>query len=223
MPPPHTPTDSSHAPKRGAIPSWLSDRAGTLVVTVLVGVVVAALAGANTLNNDAVYRSRTLLSIDQPVGLAASVDGGLLDKLSRLRLKYADLVATPEIASGAAADLGIPVGQVASAVSTDAPQLSLTLVITARSHDRQMAVDIANASARSLVDYVANELETAGVEPAQRYEFKVLTPAVRAEKIEPTRDSALRAAVSFGLLALGATYVAFEVLGAAAKRRSSTS
>ncbi len=216
-------TDDTGEDRSPELRSRLPRNVGRLVVIALVGVVAAAIAGLVTLAGDPVYRSQTLLSIDQPAALAASTDGGLLDKLSRLRIKYTDLIATPEVATDAADELGLPVGKVIGSLSASAPPLSLTVVIAARAGDDEQAVAIANAAADSLVAYVADELEAADVPPAQRYEFTVLTPAVGAAKIEPTSDAAVRAAISFGLLTLGASYVAFELLGTVLNRQSATS
>lgn len=181
---------------------------------------VAAAAGAVVLRDDEVYQSRVLMSIDQPVALVQATDGGLLDKLSRLRIKYADLVPTPEIAEDAAEALGLPVGRVAGSVSAEVPQLTLTVVIRAQAGDPTMAVDIANAVAASLVDYVDDELERADVDEDQRYEFRILVPAVAAPQVEPTTDDAIQASVSFGLLALGAVYIMLELLDGIGRRRN---
>jgi capsular polysaccharide biosynthesis protein len=200
-------------------PTWLPSRPRRLLVSALVGVIVAALAAAMVLRGDEVHQSRALVVIDQPVALATGADGGLLDKLSRLRIKYADLVPTAEISGEAADSLGLPIGRVAGAVSAEVPQLSLTIAITARSGDPAESVEIANAVADALVDYADAELADVGVKPADRYEFRVVVPASSARKVDPTTGEALKAAISFGLLTLGAAYVLFELLDATAGRR----
>lgn len=203
-------------------PPWLPSRPRRLLVSALVGVIVAAMAAAVALGQDEVYQSRAIVVIDQPVALAAGTDGGLLDKLSRLRIKYADLVPTAEISGPAAEQLGLPLGRVAGSVSASVPQLSLTIVITARSGQGAQAVEIANAVAESLSEYAEEELADARVPEESRYEFRVVVPASNSRKTEPTTDDALKAAVSFGLLTLGAAYVLFELVDATAGRRRPT-
>lgn len=211
------------APRPSGSPSWLPSRPRRLIISALAAVIIAAVAAAIVLGGDKVHQSRALVVIDQPVALATGTDGGLLDKLSRLRIKYADLVPTAEISGPAAETLGLPLGRVAGAVSAEVPQLSLTIAITARSGDADEAVAIANAVADSLAEYADAELAEVGVPEKDRYVFRVVIPAGNARQIDPTAGEALKAAVSFGLLTLGAAYVLFELLDAtAARRRHST-
>ena len=193
-------------------PGWLPPRPQRLVVCALLAVVVAALAGIVSLRGPALHESRVSLVIDQPLALAAASDAGLLDKLARIRVKYADLVPTPDVSGPAAEELGLEVDQVAGSVAARLPDLSLRLDVVARDRRADDAVAIANAVSEALVGYVDSELENVGVEPAMRYRFRILAPARSAVQVEPDSEEAFRLAVSLGLLALGTAYVVFELL-----------
>lgn len=184
-----------------------------LALALLAAVVAAGAAAAVALNGDAEYRGRVVLVIDQPGVLATTAGGGPLDQLTRLRLKYVDLVPTAEVAGRAAEELDLPVSTVTDAVTAEAPELSLAVVIDARAGERRRAGAVADAVARSLVDYVEAELQRADVPAENRYGFEVVAPAT-VTKLRPTVDTALRAAVPFGLLTMGAAYLLLEVLGA---------
>lgn len=170
---------------------------GLLVAAaVLAGGGVAAAAMSETR-----FASASSVAIDQVRGIVIAESPSILEKLSRLRFKYAGLIGTREFSDPVAERLGLPTGVVSRALYAEANPASLVMVVGARSSDADTARSIAQAAGEYLVEYVAAEQEAAGIPPELRFEFRVVTPAYPAVALdEPMRRA--------GLVAVGLAVVA---------------
>lgn len=173
------------------IPTWL-----------LVGAVAAVLAvlaaGLLALPGGPVWQSRATLLIDQPQAIAVSQDPGIIEKLSRLRFKYAGLVGTADFA-----DLvDDPTAEAGDAqLLASVPPDSLLLHVGARG-DRDTVQGLSDAGAAALIDYVDRELNELELAPEQRFTLTVVSPASAPQRLDGSRRG-LALATLVGAGALG--------------------
>ena len=169
------------------------------LVTMLVGLLAlgAWLAFSTVLQTAPTWSSTTSLLIDQPLGLSVAEDPGLIEKLSRLRFKYAGVVGTAvfaeEVGAARGADGPVP------GLSASVDQGSLLLHLTGTSDDADEAQARAADGAQALVDYVDAEQRDAGVPEESLHVLTVVTPATDPVAL-PTRSERL----SLAGLAVGA-------------------
>ena len=170
-------------------------------------VLVAMIAGYEVAARRApTYIASAATMLDQPLPVADSQDAGVVDKLARLRLKYAGLVRSDAVVDVAAKSVNVPRDTVAATLIARVDQGSLLLYIGASSTRPARAVAVANALATSLRAYVAHEQTRALIAPRDRIELSIVAPARHAQAILPTRRQKL-------LSGFGAGLVAFVVLG----------
>lgn len=187
--------------------AWL-----TFGLALLVGLVAAGITWGVVASQKAQYESVATLAIDQPRAIAASGDAGVISKLSSLRLKYAGLVTTQAFAAPLAQGLsGADPIRVRNALFARVPGNSLLLQVGAQGHDRQAARSIADAAANSLVSYVQDEQQKAGIPTAQQFTFTVVTPAAAARKISPTNRKIAGATALAGLLGFAVVVAALSL------------
>jgi hypothetical protein len=185
-----------------------------LVVGALVGALLAVAVG----HRKETYESRAVLSIDQPLAIAASASAGIVEKLGRLRGKYAGLVRTNVIAQPVAERTGQPLATVRGELSAYADDTSLLLAVAAHSTTPVMAKTLAAAAAEEIVGYADAEQQRYSIPKAQRFVFQVVVPAGSASSLTPTRSRQLRIG-AIGLVVAGLlVYGALELL--AAERRT---
>jgi capsular polysaccharide biosynthesis protein len=204
VPLPTTPAGDPGAPsRRGTVV-----RAG---LAVLVAVVVAAGVGWAVHRQTPTFQATALIEMDQPLQLATNGDQVIV-KLSRLRLKYAPLVATDAILQPLSDSLGVPIEQLRGSVSAQAPGETLLLVVTARTHNSSSATRYANGAADQLSRYVANEQRQLGVPAKLMYEAVVIDNARAAAKTAPTKRRVVEASAIFGLIAGAVAYSGLTML-----------
>jgi hypothetical protein len=173
---------------------------------------LAGLAAAVTLRAPEQYEATTILVIDNPLALATSGDDGTVNKLDRLRGKYATLAATQAIAAPVAEELGVGPGAVIERTEVFASPSTLGLVVVGRGGTADGATSMADAMADGIVDYVEAEHEANAVPAEDRFTFTVVQPAQSARKSSPSNDRALDSAVlTFGF-SLVAAYVILQLL-----------
>ena len=182
-----------------------------LVAALIVAFLVAALSVTIVLTRPAKYQSTATLAVDQPA-LVATGGAGELDKLSKIRLKYAPLVKTDVIAKPLAQELGTTPAVIRSSVSAVAPGDNILVVITARSANKADAQRFASATAAYLAKYVEDEQTHDAVPANQQFEFTVVDEARPATKADPSRTRAIAVGLAAGLIALALTYVALQLL-----------
>ncbi len=180
--------------------------AGLVAVVFVVGVVL----GVGRLSEPSTYQSSAVVMIDQPRAIAAVPSPGVLEKLSRLRLKYAGLLRTRELQAPIAESVGVAPGVVASTLQVNVSGESLLLQLAGRSADPDRAEAVARAAADQLIAYAEQEQTDAGIPGDQRFAFRVVTPAETARDVTDQRARlAPLVASALGLVvALGAALVA---------------
>jgi hypothetical protein len=192
----------------------LRHAAVALVIGGLVGALLAMAVGGR----QETYESRAVLAIDQPLAIAASDSGGIVEKLGRLRGKYAGLVRTNVIAEPVAERTGQPLATVRGDLSAYADDTSLLLAVAAHSTNPAMARTLAAAAAEEIVGYADAEQQRYSIPKAQRFVFEVVVPAGSARSVTPERSRQLRVG-ALGLVVGGfLVYGALELL--AAERRT---
>lgn len=177
------------------IPTWLLVAAAAAVLALL-GAALLALPGGP------VWQSRATLLIDQPQAIAVSQDPGIIEKLSRLRFKYAGLVGTSDFADRVEDDTESGSAQLLASVPAD----SLLLHVGARG-DRDAVQGLSDAGAAALIGYVDRELDELELAPEQRFTLSVVSPASEPQRLDTSRRGlALAMLVGAGALT-GASFV----------------
>lgn len=180
--------------------------AGLVAAVFVVGVVL----GVSRLSDPATYQSSAVVMIDQPRAIAAVPSPGVLEKLSRLRLKYAGLLRTRELQAPIADAVGVTPGVVASTLQVNVSGESLLLQLAGRSADPERAEAVARTAADELIAYAEQEQSEAGIPADQRFAFRVVTPAETARDVtdQRARLAPLVASALGVIVALGAALVA---------------
>lgn len=184
-----------------------------LLVAAVAAVLVAGLGGVAAHRSSGPLQSTALVSLDEPRGVAAAQNGGVLEKLSRIRLKYLGLVPTDRLALPVADVLSVPVSQVRGHLSATALPSDLLLRLTCTGSDATRTRRCADALASALVSYVEHEQASYAIPMEQRL---VLTQVQSAGPgFRPDRGLAR----PLGVAVLGGGLAAAVVLGAATRRR----
>ncbi len=184
------------------------------VLALIAAALVASVSAAMVLREPAVYESRAVLLIDNPLALATAGDEGTILKLDRLRIKYATLAHTEVIAGPVAKALDLPLGAVLGATDVVATPASLSLVVAARSGKPTAAVALAAAMSTGIVDFVVQEHEANHVPPNDRFVFRVVQPAKFAVKTAPLPRSARSSGAIAFVAALAVAYIGLQLLRA---------
>ena len=164
----------------------------TVVLALLIGILSAAGAGLYAASASPRYTSHAVVLIDDPLGIAISRNSGVIDKLIRLRQKYAALIITQDFIARVATRSGEPFSRVQSALSSDISAQSQTMTILAEASRAYDAKTIAAAASNELADFAATEQRNANIPVNQRFEIRVVTPGNFALKTAPTSDRTLR-------------------------------
>lgn len=186
-------------------------RARLAPAILLVAALISVSAGVAAFTmSDRTYESSATVAIDQVQGIAVAEGPSILEKLSRLRVKYAGLVGTRTFSEPVAERAGVTPEAVTRALFSEVPPVALIMTLGARADDAGTAQAIAQGAADHLVAYVAAEQEQAQIPPAMRFEFRVVTPATEGRPLDRSvRRVALVAIGLGGLLVLAAAVVRF--------------
>lgn len=177
------------------------------LVIAAVLVVLAVAAGYEVAARRApTYVASAATMLDQPMAVAQSQDAGVVDKLARLRLKYAGILRSDAVVQVAATASGVSRDTVAATELARVDDGSLLLYVGASSTRPGRAVTVANALASALSAYVTHEQNGAQIAARDRVELTVIAPARHAQAILPTQRQKLLTGFAAGL-------VAFVVLG----------
>ena len=183
-----------------------------VAIAVALGVAVGAAAALGVARSQPTYQSNATLLIDEPRAIAASNDGGIVDKLGRLRAFYADVVGSDVFAAPVAAQVGLPLGVVRAALTVNVPTNSLVLVVGTRTNNPTTSRLLAQAAAEALVTYVQQEQTRNSIPDAQRVTMTVITPAGTAAQIAPTKRREIGVgAIAFAVIA-GASLIVARVV-----------
>lgn len=189
-----------------------------LLVAVAIGLVAGAVGYANVMRQAPQYQSTAVMLMDQPLALSAG-DAGVVVKLNALRGKYVALVLTAEIMTPAAKRANLPVGQVRAAQRPVIPAQTLTLLPTARANNPELAQKIAQATAQTIEDYVADEQAATGLTPPQRISLRIVQNAGVGNKVTPSPARGRQVAVVTGAAGLLLAYVGLQLSGASRRNR----
>lgn len=185
-----------------------------LTFAVGIAALLAAFAAVVSLRAPERYESTAVLVIDNPRALAVAGDDGTVNKLDRLRGKYATLAGTEAIAGPVSQELGVPASAVIGTTDVFAAPSTLGLVVRARGGDADAAVARAQAMAEGIVDYVREEHEDNDVPAEHRFVFEVVQPATFAIKTSPSSERAREAAALTFVVGLVAAYVTLQMVRA---------
>lgn len=214
-------TEQYATPPRGVTYPWAWNAlvvlsVANLLVAVAVGLMAAAVGYFNVMRQTPQYQSSAVMLMDQPLALATG-DAGVVVKLNALRGKYVALILTAEVMGPAARRAGLPAGAVRAAQRPVIPAQTLTLLPTARSSSPELAQRIAQATAETLEDYVAEEQAATGLNPAQRLSLRIVQNAGAGNKVTPNPSRGRQVAVVSGAAGMLLAYVGLQ-LGSAARR-----
>lgn len=178
-----------------------------ILLALVAAVLVASVAGLAVRGGASTWTATALVSVDEPRAVAAAGDGGVLDKLSRVRLKYLGLVPTDLLAVPVAARLGVPVTQVRGRLSGAALPLDLLLRLSCSDSGPAPARRCADALAAAMVDFTAHEQQAQGIPADQRLVMTQVQQAGPASRTGPHRSRTAGIALLAGLLAAGTVLV----------------
>lgn len=162
-----------------------------VLVAVAIAVLVGAAAALYEATRPATYRSTAVLLIDQPGVVASSQDDGIITKLSRLRVRYVDIVGTTAFEQPLAQQVALPLSEVHSAVQAtyDLQSLLVRIIVTLpRAEDARR---VAQAAAQLLVGYTQQEQSSAGIPDKERVTFTIVSPADTVDQVTPDRGRAI--------------------------------
>jgi capsular polysaccharide biosynthesis protein len=188
---------------------WTPDLAALVLAAVLA---LVAAGGAALLVNHrpAQYVATSATLLDQPTAIALSQDAGTVDKLSRLRFKYAGILHSDAVLDRVATDVGVSHDDLVKGLFTRGDPESLLLFISAENPSKKTAVKTANALSSELRAYIDREQLAAKIAPRDRLSLNVVAPARDADRVLPSRRAQLTAA-------LGAAIATFALVLAVAE------
>ncbi len=181
-----------------------------LTYALLAAVLLAGLSAALVLRAPAEYRSIAVLLIDNPLALAASGDDGTVNKLEKLRGKYATLANTEVIAGPVAATLGLGAGEVIGRTDVEPAPATLSLVVSARGSDPEATRALARAMATEIGTFVESEHARNNIPALDRFVIEVVQEATPSARTSPSTDRALSSAATVFALVLALAYLALQ-------------
>lgn len=185
-----------------------------LLLAGIAAVLAAGVARAVVPSSSTGFTSTALVSLDTPRAIALARDGGILNKLSGVRLKYVGLVQTDVIAAPVAKQLGLPVDQVRGRLSALALPTDLLLRVSCTGADARAAQQCAQALSASLIDFITREQAGNSIPPI----LAIVASAVQPPGPGVATSSHPKRVLALALL-VGALAAAL-VLGAAARAGS---
>lgn len=165
------------------------------VTTALAAVVAGALVWLSVMSGAERYEASTVLLIDSPVELATATNSGVIDKLNRLRGKYAALAETEAIGGPAAETLDVRLGAVLGATEARLGRAELTLVVVGSGPDAETAQAFSRAMAESIVSFVENEHIENGIPLGDRFLFEIVREPTGARQVAPSAQRATTSAL----------------------------
>lgn len=183
------------------------------LVAAVLAVFIGSAAAAAVPDPAARYESRAVLLIDQPTRIAQSGDEGVIVKLIRLRVKYADLLRTDPLAAPVAEEVGVDLATAKSGLRAEIPVQSLLLRVVGSADDPETAQALAVAGAEVVQQYAAEEQAADDVAPADRIEFTLVDGADPGRAVDQPRARRLTVAAVSGALAIVLVLALFEAAG----------
>ena len=181
------------------------------VAALICGLLVAALAAAVVMTRPAKYESTATIAVDQPALIASGGDR-VIDKLQRIRVKYAPLLKTDVMTEPLSKQLGTTTATLRSTLSAQTPPDNVLILVKATTGSRSRSQTYASKAADFLANYAKDEQARDKVPASQQFQLVVVDQARSGTKTEPSQARAFAIAVVAGLIALGLVYVALQLL-----------
>lgn len=174
--------------------SWRVIVAGIVVVLLITGATLLLFPRGEA------WQSRATLLIDQPLAIAVSQDPGVIDKLARLRFKYAGIVETDEFTSFVSERSDVATEDLEdSEILAEVPPDSLLLFVGARG-ERDVVQMLASDAADALIEFVEEEHDEANVPDRERFFFELVSPADEPEEVDPSRSGIALTLLTAGVI-----------------------
>lgn len=199
------------AAPRSSWDSAIQFNPANFVAAVIIAFLVAGLAAVVVLTRPAKYESTAAIAVDQP-SLIASGGDRVIDKLARIRVKYAPLLKTDVVTDPLAKQLGTTPEDLRSSLSATTPADNILILVRATTGSRSQSQNFAAKAAEFLSKYAADEQARDNVPANQRFDLVVVDQARPGTKTEPSATRALAVTVVAGLIALGLAYVVLQLL-----------
>jgi hypothetical protein len=184
-----------------------------LLVAVVAAVLSAGGGGVAAHRASGPLLSTALVAIDEPRAIAASGDAGVLEKLSRVRLKYVGLVPTDRLVLPVAELLSVPADHVRGHLYALALPGDLLIRVTCTGSQPAQTRRCGDALASTLVAYVEKEQVDSGIPTSERL---VLT---QVQMASPAYRPVHGLARTLGVAALAGGLAAVVVLALASRPR----
>ncbi|HUC37236.1 MAG TPA: hypothetical protein VMR97_08945 [Acidimicrobiales bacterium] len=201
--------------RRGQQQFWLAlghDPMRAVLFGLLLAAVFGVLGAVASLGGSTTYRSTTVMLIDDPYQLALSGDQNEFVKLDALRYKYAELVNTDPIAGPVATELGLPVGSVIAAASTQVPFDGLAMDVVATWNTPRGAQVLSQALANEVTTYVRGEDTTNHIPQNDRFTLLTIDPAASAVAEKPSKSRAVTLAIGLAVLGFALGFLATQLV-----------
>ena len=183
-----------------------------VLVGLFLGFALALIGGLSVLSGKTSYTSSTVMLINDPYKLATSGQPNEFTSLDYLRYKYSALVKTDAIANPVANQLGLPVGDVIGALSTDVPVNSLLMDVSATWSTPNGAQKLAQAAANEVTAYIGQEDDAYRIPTADRFTFEVVDPAPPGSAHGPSKAKAVSLAIGLAVLGFAVGFVATQLV-----------
>ena len=189
-----------------------------LAAALVIAFLVAALGAVAVLGQAEKYSSTATVAVDQPLLIATGGDR-VIDKLARLRAKYAPLLRTDTMTVPLAQELGVTTQEVRDALRPSTPADSLLIQVRAVTDSREDSERYARAAAAFLVEYVEQEQVEDEVPAEARFEMVVVDDARRATRTSPDQRRGFAVAAVAGLIGGAVAYVVLQLVRPRPRRR----
>lgn len=157
-----------------------------LVAAVLISVSAGAIAYLVVAQRTPTYLAVTGTLLDQPKAIARSQDAGVIDKLSRLRFKYAGILRSDSVVDPVAARLHLSRGAVAASIVSKGDTGSLLLFVGAQAASSDGAVQLSNQLSQQLAAFIVKEQHDNAIAPIDQVSLEIVAPARGATMVAPT-------------------------------------
>jgi capsular polysaccharide biosynthesis protein len=181
------------------------------VAALIVAFLLAGLTAAFVLTRPAKYESTATIAVDQPALIASGGDR-VIDKLARIRVKYAPLLKTDVMTEPLAKQLGTTPANLRSTLSASTPADNVLILVKATTGSRAQSQTYASRAAEFLAKYAEDEQTRDAVPTNQRFQLVVVDQARLGTKTEPSQARAVAITIVAGLIALALAYVVLQLV-----------
>lgn len=183
-----------------------------VLVGLFLAFAAALIGGLSVLSGRTTYTSTAVMLINDPYKLATSGQLNEFESLDVLRYKYSGLVRTNAMAGPVATRLGLPVGEVIGAMSTDVPVNSLLMDVTATWSAPSEAQKLAQEMANEVSAYISQEDDSYAIPVADRFTFQVIDRASPGIAHGPSKAKAVSLAIGLAVLGFAVGFVATQLV-----------